>query len=75
MKQFLFRSIGVSVFILSLSLFTFADGDMGAGSKTDPSGGGFAPSATSQKVNTDSTKDSDILSFDWILNLFSDILS
>ena len=80
MKSILFRSVGVSLILLSLSLFTFADGDMGAGSKTDPgNGGGSAPTSVVEATNIDSTADfhsnneSATDYIDWLLEIFTNI--
>lgn len=84
MKSMLFRSIGVSIFLLSLSLFAFADGDMGAGSKTNPAGGGNAPTfaaadtsitTTTNDIKASFSKDSDSIYLSWLLDLVTDILS
>lgn len=76
MKSILFRSIGVSLFLLCLTLSGFADGEMGAGSKTG-NGGGLAPDTTIQinpktvdEVNTDETD-----FFGWLAKFFTDVLS
>ena len=79
MKSILFRSIGVSLFVLSLSLFAFADGDMGAGSKTSPSGGS-APISTSEittdlNIDSNSNQDSTLDFFGWIEQIFADVLN
>ncbi len=57
MKSILFRSVCVSLLLLSLTLFTFADdGDMGAGSKTGSgNGGGSAPISEVNEINADQT--------------------
>jgi hypothetical protein len=76
MKSILFRSIGVSLFLVCLTFSTFADdGEMGTGSKTG-NGGGLAP--TTIQINTktdDSTKVSETDFFGWIAKIFADVLS
>jgi len=79
MKSILFRSIGVSLFVLSLSVFAFADGDMGAGSKTG-TGGGSTPIITDEittAINTDSNSngDSTLDFFGWFEKIFTDVLN
>jgi len=79
MKSILFRSIGVSLFVLSLSVFAFADGDMGAGSKTC-TGGGSAPISTTEittDLNIDSNSNEDSTSdfFGWFEKIFTDVLN
>lgn len=75
MKSILFRSIGVSIFLLSLTLFAFADGDMGAGSKTDqPPGGGNAPTINNE-IKLDSSRDTNLDYLGWFVSFFSDYLS
>lgn len=77
MKSILFRSIGVSLFLLCLAFSIFADdGEMGTGSKTD-NGGGLAPDTTIQ-INTkadDSTTINETDFLGWISKIFADILS
>lgn len=76
MKSILFRSIGVSLFLVCLTFSTFADeGEMGTGSKTG-NGGGLAP--TTVEINTktdDSTKVSEMDFFGWLAEFFTDVLS
>ena len=73
MKSILFRSIGVSLFLLCLTFSSFADGEMGAGSKTG-NGGGLAPDTTIQiEDKTDKETESDFLG--WIAEIFADVLS
>ncbi len=75
MKSILFRSIGVSLFLVCLTFSIFADGEMGTGSKTG-NGGGLAP--TTIQINTktdDSTKINETDFFGWIAGIFADILS
>lgn len=79
MKSILFRSIGVSLFVLTLSLFAFADGEMGAGSKTG-TGGGLAPITTNEgktdsNTGSDSNEDSSLDFFSWIEQVFADVLN
>ncbi len=74
MKSILFRSIGVSLFLLCLTLSGFADGEMGAGSRT---GGGLAPDTTIQ-VNPktdDAVNTSETDFFGWLTRFFTDVLS
>lgn len=78
MKSILFRSIGASLFLLCLTFSTFADGEMGTGSKSDSgNGGGFAPDTTIQSTtktdNTKNTAETDF--FGWITKLLADVLS
>ena len=84
MKSILFRSVGVSILLLSLSLFAIADdGDMGTGSRTDPAnGGGSAPISEITEINvdqtlkfnsTDSGSDSDLTQ--WFVKFFSELLN
>ena len=79
MKSILFRSFGVSLLLLSLSLFAFADGEMGAGSKKDPgNGGGSAPISTVDENKIDSILDSqsDVSAKDyinWLTEIFMNI--
>ena len=76
MKSILFRSIGVSLFLVCLTFSTFADdGEMGTGSKTG-NGGGLAP--TTIQIDTkadDSTKINETDFFGWITKIFADVLS
>ena len=80
MKSILFRSIGVSLFVLTLSLFAFADeGDMTTGSKTG-TGGGSAPISTSEgktdsNVDSNSNEDSALDFLSWIEQVFADVLN
>lgn len=79
MKSILFRSIGVSLFVLTLSLFAFADGDMTTGSKTG-TGGGLAPiltgeSTTDSNINSNSNEDSTLDFLSWIEQVFADVLN
>ena len=55
MKTILKRSIATSLLLLCLSLCIFADGDMGAGSKSGGNGGGLAPTIDTQ-INTNNEK-------------------
>ncbi len=80
MKSLLFRSIGVSLLLLGLTLFTFADGEMGTGSKADPgsSGGGSAPISTVGEINIDPTfasqsNVSDACYVNWLLEIFINV--
>ena len=78
MKSILFRSIGISLFLLCLTFATFADGEMGTGSKSDNSGG--LANNTTIKINTktdDSTtiKEAENDFFGWIAEIFADVLS
>lgn len=76
MKSILFRSIGVSLFLVCLIFSAFADdGEMGTGSRTD-NGGGLAPTTTEINTKTDdSTTVSETDFFGWIAKLFADVLS
>lgn len=79
MKSMLFRSIGVSLFVLSLSLFAFADGDMGAGSKTG-TGGGSTPISTDEittnsNIDSNLNQDSTLALFGWLEKIFADVLN
>ena len=80
MKSILFRSIGASLFLLCLTFAAFADGEMGAGSKTDNgNGSGLAPNTTIQttgKVDKSTTaKETENDFLGWIAGIFADILS
>lgn len=79
MKSILFRSIGVSLFVLTLSLFAFAEGDMTTGSKTG-TGGGSAPISTNEgttdsNIGSDLNEDSSLDFFSWIKQVFADVLN
>lgn len=64
MKTILKRSIATSLLLLCLSLCTFADGDMGAGSKYSSNGGGLAPTIDTQtNTNNKKTDQKTIFSF------------
>jgi hypothetical protein len=77
MKSILFRSIGVSLFVLCLAFSAFADGEMGTGSRSGSGGsdsGGLAPNTTIQvNTKTDDTTYDDF--FDWVLKVLADVLS
>ena len=72
----LFRSIGVSLFLICLTFSAFADGEMGTGSK---SGGGFAPDTTTRtETETDDSttvKETKNDFLGWIAAIFADVLS
>lgn len=68
MNSILKRSIASSLLLLCLSLSIFADGDMGAGSKTGNNSGALASTANSEiNINSKQSDDPTIISFiDWI---------
>jgi hypothetical protein len=68
MKTILKRSIAVSLLLFCLSLSIFADGDMGAGSKTGGNSGGLAATTNSEiNINSKQSDDQTIITFiDWI---------
>lgn len=79
MKSILFRSIGVSLFLLCLTFSSFADGEMGAGSKSGNSNGGLAPNTTIQ-INTKTDVSTTVKQietdfFGFVAKIFSDVLS
>jgi len=82
MKSILFRSIGVSLFVLCLAFSAFADGEMGTGSRSGSGGsdsGGLAPNTTIQ-VNTKTDETTTVKEtyddfFDWVLKVLADVLS
>lgn len=64
MKTILKRSIATSLLLLCFSLCTFADGDMGAGSKTGGNGSGLASTLDKQvDKNNEKTDQKTLLSF------------
>ncbi len=79
MKSLLFRSIGVSLFVLCLSLFAFADGDMGTGSLTNPTDGESSNQTTEITTDSNAVSNSNENStrdfFNWIENIFTDVLN
>lgn len=78
MKSILFRSIGISLFLLCLTFSAFADGEMGTGSLSDSGNkGGIKPDTTIElTTKTDTTKTATETDFlGWIAQIFADVLS
>lgn len=77
MKSILFRSIGISLFLLCLTFSTFADGEMGTGSLSDNSSKSVIKTDTTIELTTktDMTKtvtETDF--FGWLAGIFADVL-
>ncbi len=77
MKSILFRSIGISLFLLCLTFSTFADGEMGTGSLSDNGNKGGIKTDTTIELTTktDTTKtvtETDF--FGWLAGIFADVL-
>ena len=75
MKTILFRSIGMSLFLLCLTFATFAEGEMGTGSKAGNSGGLTSNTTITKTDDSMTTKEAENNFFGWLAGIFADVLS
>lgn len=75
MKTILFRSIGMSLFLLCLTFAAFAEGEMGTGSIADNRSGLTNNTTITKTDDAMTTKEAEHSFFGWLAEIFADVLS